>query len=43
MPGLPEGEDIEAEGLQGGVVVVAVVLHLQDLDGNVAVPVALVY
>ena len=40
MAGLAERGHVQAEGLQGGLVVQ--VLRVQDLDGDVAVPVSLV-
>ena len=40
MPGLPEGGHVKFERLQGSLLLH--VLHVEDLDGDVAVPVALV-
>ena len=40
VPGLPEGGHVKFERLQGSLLLH--VLHVEDLDGDVAVPVALV-
>lgn len=40
MTSLPEGTHIQAKGFQSGIVVN--VFHVQDLDGHVAMPIALI-